>query len=197
MSYLKTAHDHVEELKAEILKAENAELPATVKAKKKIYKDTIQVIDLDKNEAIKMEVTIRDALQLQSVKERSRPFAYLILPEGEAISTRLKILGLNITVLEEAKELEVESYTVTEYERDAEKYEGVNRQTVSTDVKTVTKSFPKGTAIVRMNQSNANIAMEVIEPEGANSFIRFEVLETQQGEELPIYRLVKTDPSLR
>jgi len=197
MSYLKTAHDHVEELKAEILKAENTEVPATVKAKKKIYKDTIQAIDLDKNEAIKMEVTIRDALQLQSVEERSRPFAYLILPEGEAISTRLKILGLKITLLEEAKELEVESYTVTDYERDAEKYEGVNRQTVSTDVKTVTKSFPKGTAVVRMNQSNANIAMEVIEPEGANSFIRFEVLETQQGEELPIYRLVKTDPSLR
>jgi hypothetical protein len=48
-----------------------------------------------------------------------------------------------------------------------------------------------------MNQSNANMAMEVLEPEVKNSFITFEVIKTEQGAELPIYRLVKTDPSLR
>ncbi|MFT6166165.1 MAG: hypothetical protein ACJAV5_001345 [Vicingaceae bacterium] len=197
MAYLNTAFDNSEEVKNEIAKAESAKPAATVKTKKKVYKDTIQAIDLDKNEAIKLEVTIRDALQLKSLLERTRPFAYFILPEEKAIVDRLKTLGLELTQLEEEKQFEVESYTVTEYEKEAEKYEGVNRQTVSTELKTSTKSFPIGTFVVKMNQSNANMAMEVLEPEVKNSFITFEVIETEKGAELPIYRLIKTDPSLR
>ncbi|MDB4083388.1 peptidase, partial [Vicingaceae bacterium] len=99
--------------------------------------------------------------------------------------------------LNEPLEFEVESYTVTEYEREAKKYEGVNRQTISTEVKTIKKSFPKGTVVVKMDQSKANMAMEVLEPEVKNSFITFEVIETAKGAVLPIYRLIKTDTSLR
>jgi len=197
MSYLKTAYDHSEELKAEITKAEAAKHNAVVKTKRKVYKDSIRTIDLDKNEAINFEVTIRDALQLKSLMERPRPFAYLILPEEKAIIGRLKILGLELSQLEEETQLEVQSYTVAEYEKEAKKYEGVNRQTISAEVKTIYKSFPKGTFIVKMNQSNGNMAMEVLEPEVKNSFISFDVIQTKQGAELPIYRRIKTDPSLR
>ncbi|MFB1023414.1 MAG: peptidase, partial [Vicingaceae bacterium] len=174
-----------------------AQVNAALNTKRKVYQDTIQTIDLDKNEAINFEVTIRDALELQLLKERPRPFAYFILPEEKAIIDRLKILGIDLLLLEEEKEFEVQSYTVTEYEKEAKKYEGVNRQTVNTKLKSINKSFPKGTAVVKMNQSNANMAMEVLEPEVKNSFITFEVIKTEQGAELPIYRLVKTDPSLR
>lgn len=197
MSYLKTAYENEEELKEEIAKAEASRIPATAKTKKKIYKDTIQAIDLDKNEAIKMEVKMSDALQLTPVLQRERPFAYLILPEERAIIERLKILGLKISLLGEEKSLEAEAYTVLEYEQEAEKYEGVNRQTVVTEVKTITRNFPEGTAVVKLDQSNANMAMEVLEPEVMNSFLSFEVFKTEKGAELPIYRLKKTDPSIR
>ncbi|MEQ8623333.1 MAG: M14 family metallocarboxypeptidase [Vicingaceae bacterium] len=197
MSYLKTAYDHAEELREEIAKAEAAMIPATAKTKKKIYTDTIKAIDLDKNEAIDMEVKMSDALQLTPLLQRERAEAYVILPEERGIIERLEILGLKITFLEEEKTLELEAYTVLEYEREAEKYEGVNRQTVVTELKPISKTFPKGTAIVRMDQSNANLAMEVLEPEVMNSFISFEVIETEKGAELPIYRLTKKDPSIR
>ena len=197
LAYLKTAYDNSDELKTEIVKAEEAQVNAALKTKRKVYKDTIRTIDLDKNEAINFEVTIRDALQLQLLKERPRPFAYFILPKEKAIIDRLKILGIDLLLLEEEKEFEVQSYTVTEYEKEAKKYEGVNRQTVSTKLTIINKSFPKGTAVVKMNQSNANMAMEVLEPEVKNSFITFEVIRTELGAELPIYRLVKTDLSLR
>jgi hypothetical protein len=193
MSYLKTAYGNSEELKAEIAKAEAAKINAAVKTQKEVYKDSIRTIDLDKNEEIKLEVTIRDALQLNLLMERTRPYAYLILGEEKAIIDRLKILGLTVSTLEEEKKIEVESYTITEYEREAEKYEGVNRQTVNTEIKLKNILFPKGTAIVLMDQSNANMAMEVLEPEVKNSFVSFEVIETKEGEELPIYRLIKTD----
>lgn len=196
-SYMNTAYENSEELKAEIATAEAAQGSAALVTKRKVYKDTIQTIDLDKNEMIDFKVTIRDALQLKLQKERPRPFAYFILPEQKAIINRLKTLGVEISLLQESKQFEVESYMVTEYEREAKKYEGVNRQTVSTELKIMTKSFPKGTAIVLMNQSNANMAMEVLEPEVKNSFITFEVIETKLGAELPIYRLTKPDPSLR
>ncbi len=197
MSYLKTAYNNSEELKAEIAKAKKTQVNAALETKRNVYKDTILTIDLDKNEAIDFEVTIRDALQLQLLKERTRPFAYFILPEEKAITERLKILGLELSLLDEEKEFEVESYTVTEYEREVKKYEGVKRQTISTEVKTIKKSFPKGTVVVKMDQSKANMAMEVLEPEVKNSFITFEVIETAKGAVLPIYRLIKTDTSLR
>ncbi len=193
ISYLKTAYDNSEELKSEIAKAEAAKINAAVKTKREVYKDSIRTIDLDKNEEIKLEVTIRDALQLNLLLERTRPYAYLILAEQKAIIDRLKILGLEVSTLEEEKQLEVESYTITEYEREAEKYEGVNRQTVNTEIKLKNILFPKGTAIVLMDQSNANMVMEVLEPEVKNSFVTFEVIETEKGAELPIYRLIKTD----
>ena len=70
------------------------------------------------------------------------------------------------------------------------RYEKMKLQTVSTNVTKKELSFPKGTAIVYMNQRRANIVPEILEPEAPNSLISFGIVKTKEGEILPIYRLL-------
>ncbi len=191
MSYLTTAYNSVDEVKTEIQKAKDSKHPAAAKTVKKVYQDSIQVIDLDKNEEISLEITIRDALQLTSKLSRERPKAYLILATELEVIDKLKVLGLEVKFLEKELTVEVESYVVSNYEQAAEKYEGVVLQTVSTNIENETKSFPVGTALVDLNQIKANLAIEVLEPEVKNSFVSFSVIRTELGKTLPIYRVLK------
>lgn len=50
------------------------------------------------------------------------------------------------------------------------------------------KSFPAGCFIIRLSQKNANLATTLLEPESVNGFVNFEVVHTEFGKELPIYR---------
>ena len=107
--------------------------------------------------------------------------------------TKLKILGLAVETLTTEKEIEVESYYVSEYSIDNVKDEGVYQQKVKTTINIEKKSFAKGTFIIYMNQENCGLAIETIEPEGHNSFVNFSVLITKKDEKLPIYRYLKNE----
>jgi hypothetical protein len=69
----------------------------------------------------------------------------------------------------------------------------VFEQKVKTEVQTQSLALPKGTYFVDMNQENASLAIEVLEPEAANGFIRFGLLPTQLNAVLPIYRYLKNE----
>ena len=42
--------------------------------------------------------------------------------------------------------------------------------------------------LIRLSQKNANLAVTLLEPESVNGFVNFEVIHTEFGKELPIYR---------
>lgn len=191
ISYLNSAYENRGLVKSEIAKAKKSKHDATVVFEKSIYRDHIQVIDLDKNEEIKFEITVRDALKSIAKLTRIRPNAYLINPNENEVVERLQTLGLQLDTLKKEIEIEVEYYTINEYERNNEKYEGVFIQNVKTDVKVMVKTLPAGTFVLSMNQAKANLAFEVLEPEANNSFVSFSVLPTELGAELPIYRYLK------
>lgn len=192
-AYLTTAHDHADEVREELAKAEASTHDAVTKMKRPEEDAEIELLDIETNELITIKVVLRDAQKTEAVNARQRPAAYLILPGNEALVTRLNVLGVKTRPLEAARELEAERYTVTAYERDGEKYEGVYQQEVTASCESVSKNFPAGTIIVDMNQPRANLAIEVLEPEAANSFVSFSVLETELGAELPIYRYLQKD----
>lgn len=188
MSYLETAYEHRDQVKGEIQKAIASEHEAAVKTSKTVSEQTIRVIDIDTEEEITLQVTIRDALQSKPVLTRTRPTAYLILETEKGAIEKLKTLGLTVVQLPEDKLIQLERYSVTAYLQDAQKYEGVHRQTIETAVETEAKMIPKGTYIVYLNQAKANLAIEVLEPEADNSFVSFDVIHTQEGSEIPVYR---------
>ena len=190
INYLETAYNNIALVKEEIAKANSLNNDAIVTSSKTIYTSSIQTIDLDTNDLIDLEITIRDALQSKPELVRKRPKAYVIDKNQAEIIEKLKILGITIESLSEDTELEVESFTVSEYQRDSEKYEKMNLQTVETVLNSEKLSFPQGTFKIPMNQKRANLIIELLEPEAPNSFVSFGVIETEKLDTLPIYRLL-------
>lgn len=192
-SYLKSAYDNKEAVEQVVANAIKAKDEAVVKSEREKSQRKITMIDIETNDKIDIDATVKDAWSSTAILTRPRPNAYLILPGQQPIIDRLQVLGLKVKKLEKGKTIEVETYTISEYQKDAEKYEGVNKQEVKTEVKVSSKAFPEGTWIVYLDQPKANLAIEVLEPEAPNSFVSFDVLETELGMELPIYRYMKNE----
>ena len=191
MSYLKTAFENADLVKAEIVKAQKLDSDISVTSTRKVYKDTIKVIDLDTDDLIDMEITVRDAWQSKPKLVRNKPAFYLIDANHKELIEKLNILGVKTDVLTDDTEYNVETYLIKSYDRNELPYEKMNRQTVETELVNKRILFPKGTFIISTNQKNAPIITEVLEPEAPNSFVSFGVLETELNKELPIYRLSK------
>ena len=191
LSYLKTAYASSDKVNQEIIQAEKNFQEVTVTSKRRVYQDTIQMIDLDSYDIIEMPITVRDALQSSPVLVRPKPEVYILLPEQKELVEKLRILGISSETLKEPKEYTVEAYQVTKYDRDEQPYEKMERQSVETKLETKTITFPEGTFLISTNQKNAPLLCEILEPEGPNSFTSFGVLETELNNELPIYRLLK------
>ncbi len=190
ISYLKTASEQMTLVKNEIKKASEQANQLVLKSKRAVYQDNVKFIDLDTEEYIELEMTIRDAWQAKSTLIRERPKGYIIEANQNEIIEKLKILGAELEFISEDRVFTVEIYVIKSYERSSVKYEKMHQQSVSIDLRTEEKTIEKGSVLVSMNQRRANLLAEVLEPEAPNSFISFGVLETNKGEELPIYRLL-------
>ncbi len=163
---------------------------AVVKSKRGIFTKELAFIDLTLNEKVPMEFIVHDAWHSEATLERPRPTSYVILPDQKAIFEKLKTLGLNYRTIEKDQEIEVEKFVITKYRRDPYLYEGVHMQHVAARTEATTVSFPKGTAIVALDQKKGNLLIELMEPEASSSFVSFEVIKTELNAELPVYRYV-------
>ena len=191
ISFLETTNSNFHNIFHEIDKAINSNQPISIKSESKLLDSKISAICLDDNNKINLEVKMLDALQSVAIETRERPLAYLIPSNNIEIVEKLRILGLELEYVESNQKYFVEKYIVDEYFREGIKYEGVFRQVVSTSLINDNKSFIDGVYILNLPQRNSNLAFEVLEPEGVNSFVSFGVIETELNNELPIYRLIK------
>ena len=153
--------------------------------------DEVTFLDLQNNKTVKTEAVILDALDCTVDIERSRPVAYAIEASQTKAIENLKTLGLEVEILSRDKAFETESYVVTEDVIAEKEWEKIHTRKVSVRVEKGRTTLPAGTAIVRMNQQNANYAPTVLEPESENGFVAFRVVEVQLGKTLPVYRIVK------
>ena len=193
-SFLQTVYDDFTNIK-EVLRISSITIPEniTVLVEKPQETQTIRAIDLKDNTETSLEIKVNNALKCIPILERKRPTCYLILPEQKILADKLKILGLTVEELSEDKNITVESYKVNSIRVSPEEDEGFKSQKIETTVSTIDKSFSKGTYIVYLNQKNAKMATEVLEPESESGFIKFEVLKTNINNELPIYRYLSNE----
>ena len=63
LSYLETANAKPQEIRRQITQANETEKHIFVTSDRTVYSDSLQVIDLDQNELVKIGVTFRDALK--------------------------------------------------------------------------------------------------------------------------------------
>lgn len=191
ISYLRTASKNIQRVKDEIEKATAQTNGVVVDYKRGVYKDTVKFIDVSAVDYVEFEMFVRDAWKAKPELTRSRPLAYIIDSSKTKLINKLEALGIKVKFLEEEKSYTIEKYIVKTYSRKPIRYEKMKLQTVETNLIKEEKTFPKGTAIIMMDQRRANLAGVILEPEAPNSFVSFGVLETTKGETLPIYRLIK------
>lgn len=193
ISYLTSAYENTEEV-IQILQAPQTPNPlAVVTSRKAISKEPLTVIDLETNKEIEIEVEIHNASLSTPVLTRKRPSAYLLDSSLTYLVEKLRVLGVHTETLPSDKPLEVETYTINTFERMPVRNEGVFQQKTNAQVATQTITLTKGTFVIYMNQENANLVIELLEPEAPNSFVSFGVLPTQKNAVLPIYRYMKDE----
>ena len=193
MACIETAYNNVAIIKKNIQEASQTSQNITVTSKRKVYNKDISVIDLDSYKLIDMTVTVRDSKLATAALTREQPEAYIVLPEYKDLIDKLKVLGIAVETLNEPTLLKVESFIISSYNRDETTYEKMNLQTVETNLIQKEVTFPAGSYKISTQQKNVGLVYEILEPEAPNSVISFGVLKTELHQELPIYRLSKTN----
>ena len=193
LSFLETTFNNFDLVKKTLKDAQSIEQKLSVSSKKNIYKDTIEVIDMNDYSILNLPITVRDAKGTKTTLEREKPEAYILTKEMGFLVEKIKTLGLEVEILSEDVTFSVEKFQVIEYNRDETTYEKMNLQIVKTEISSKEILFPKGSFKISTNQKNAPLLFEVLEPEMPSSFISFGVLKTELNQEIPIYRLFSTN----
>jgi hypothetical protein len=106
------------------------------------------------------------------------PCAYLVPPEWTEELEVLKAHDIEMEYLDKDETYTVQSYRFFNTEWRPEHYEG--RSTLEFEMKPIThrRTFPKGTAVIRMNQRTNQVAIHLLEPKAPDSFIRWGFFST-------------------
>jgi hypothetical protein len=194
LSYLKTAREEQIRLAEIHSVATKSKEDITVTSSRKTSTQSIQAIDLATEKEVSMNVVLHNALESKPVLQRKRPNSYLLLPSETAAAYRLTILGLKVDTLRQETAIEVECYSTKQVaEEQPEEEEDSESATAVSLMKVVKKTFPVGSFIVGLEQQRAGLAFEVLEPENSNSFLEGKVIKSTEGQELPMYRYMKSD----
>lgn len=190
LSYLQTAYQHFDEVKDVLAKASTEKKAAVVSSAKESSLQAKKFISLENNEEITLDVLVNNASKSKAVLTREYPQAYVLEKGFPNIVQRLQVLGIKIDSFATDTSLWVDAYRIKTYQLSSQAYEGVYQQKVSAELVSEKVQFKQGTLLVFMNQENANLAIEVLEPEAPNSFVLNHVLPVSAGQKLPIYRYV-------
>lgn len=193
MSYLETAYQRHNDVKQVIDLSIASQQQAVVNSKRSVYPQTVTMIDLDTEDPIDLELNTRDSWLSTPVLTRPRPAGYVIDSAFGPLAYKLELLGLVVERLDKPTRLSIEKYTVVDYTQASQLYEKEYMQDVTTQVTPLDTTLPAGSYLVSLRQKNANLAIEVCEPEAPNSFVSFGQLPTELHAQLPIYRYVSSN----
>ena len=191
MSYIKTADENFVKVKSVVKNISNYNNDIVVKAKPKIKNMTIKAIDIAGNKKIDLNIIMQDLHDLDFEITRKRPIGYLVPKSLDDVIERLDLLGVEMSEVENEKEVIVEKYFVTDYFKEPVKYEGVYKQEILTELVREKITLSEDYLIVNLNQKHSNLAVEVLEPETASSFVTFDVVKTELDQILAYFRIIE------
>ncbi|MFP9114235.1 M14 family metallopeptidase [Flavobacterium sp. RHBU_3] len=141
------------------------------------------------------------------VTEVTIPKAYVIPKGWWNVVDLLKINNIQIQELKQDTLIEVESYRIVNYKTSGQPYEGhYPHNTTEVAVKTQKIAFKKGDYLIDTQQAGVKYLLEMLEPQGADSFFTWNFFDAilQQKEYYSAYvfedtaaKLLKTNPKLK
>lgn len=151
---------------------------------------TWTMVDRNTGDVVQLPVEFENNTPATANLTRSRPKAYLIPPAWADLAERLKVSGLDVEKLTDAYAGNVEAYNITSASLGRSYYEGVVLSTVTAEPVEKTVSLPPGSFLLRTNQRNAGIAFNALEPENIDSYVSFNIVPLETGDEYPVYRIL-------
>lgn len=122
---------------------------------------------------------------------RSRPEAYLIPRTWSDVAAKLENYGIEVQTLDYEFRGTVESLNITSSELEDSIYEGTVLNTVTTEPMFKEVVLPSGSFLVSTRQQNAGLAFITLEPENIDSFVKFNIIPMDAGDEYPVFRIMK------
>jgi hypothetical protein len=112
------------------------------------------------------------------LKERKRPYAYILEPRAINSLEMLKAQNVLIEVLQEDMEIETDAYVLEGIEYNQE-YDHPAAVTVllADEPVTETRTFPKGSFVIRTGQMMGRVAAHLLEPETNDSVVRWNAMD--------------------
>ncbi|KAL4968654.1 M14 family metallopeptidase [Aspergillus stella-maris] len=148
------------------------------------------MVDVDNGSVVHPAVRFTSTTPSLANLTRSRPESYLIPVAWADLAERLRVSGLEVETLSEPFEGTVEVLTISTAEIDSSYYEGVIRVTVTTEGSEQELSLPSGSFRVSTRQKNAALAMVALEPENIDSYVSFNIVPVEVGDEYPVFRVI-------
>mgnify|MGYP003665667270 FL=1 len=125
-------------------------------------------------EGKKITQIVPSILMDRPVENVQVPKAYWIPAEWSTVIQKMKAHGIEMEILTQEKELNLEFSTVGEYKMSSQPYEGLMRiQSVELDKLKRTVTLQPGSARIRTDQSLAELAVILMEPESIDSFFQW------------------------
>jgi hypothetical protein len=111
-------------------------------------------------------------------KTRPRPYAYVLEPRAFRAVALLRKHNITVEVLQKETELPVEAYQMTKLERKPQ-YDHPATVTVTCADETVkqTRTFPKGSFVIRTGQAQGRLVTQLLEPETDDNVLTWNTMD--------------------
>ncbi|MBI5764462.1 MAG: peptidase M14 [Planctomycetes bacterium] len=106
------------------------------------------------------------------------PAAYIIPPQWKDVIQRLKFHGLRTESLEKIVTIEVGSYRFSEVRWKERAFEGRHEASFKSEPIRVTRTYPKDSVVVRLDDLKAVLAVHLLEPDAPDSLVRWGFFDT-------------------
>ncbi|MFC1513659.1 DUF2817 domain-containing protein [candidate division KSB1 bacterium] len=127
-----------------------------------------------------VQITNADIIKkLVATKTRPRPYVYILEPRAKKAIEMLERHRVTIEVLQEDTELDVEAYIAKEITRSSQ-YDhpaSAGSVVVEDEMHKMTRTFPKGSYIVRTGQASGRIVCHMLEPETTDNVITWNAMD--------------------
>jgi hypothetical protein len=151
---------------------------------------TVPFIDVTNGSLVQVPVNWLSTTPTTANLTRARPEAYLIPRTWSDLAIRLKESGVVVETLDYEYRGTVEALKITSASPARAYYEGAIQVTVTTERYKKEVHLPVGSFRISTRQKNAALAFVTLEPENIDSYVRFNLITVQIGDEYPIFRVL-------
>lgn len=191
-SFARTTFEHEDQIRKAVDESAHYNGDIAVTFRSKPASDyPLNFIDMLACKEITVPVEARIAPESEVVLTRERPVAYYLDANQNRAVEILQHYGVELERLESPETVELECYTVTKTVESHDLVAGILPLNVVTNTSNCTITLPAGSYRIPMSQPLATLVTVLLEPESANGFVNYRVIDAAVNNTLGVYRKMK------